>query len=342
MRRIISFILCAVMLVSALAIVGCGETKALKFGAGSYTTVSATSATPENEETGAAAKNGQGEAVVTAAAVLVDANGKIVKCVIDSMQNKVSYNLMGEAIANTEFKTKKEQGDTYNMVGWGGAAKEWYEQVAAFEALVIGKTIDEVKALVVNGDKGTEEVINAGCTITIVEFVHAIEKAVASAKTTNATDVKLGMSTSQTVTNATPENEETGAAAKDGTNQVETTIFAAAVDSSGKIVDCAIDCAQVKFTFDLTGQSTFDATKEIKTKREQGDAYNMVGWGGAVAEWYTQADTFAAKCVGKTGAQVASLMETEGANAGKGTSDIISAGCTIYVNGFVAAAVKIG
>ena len=260
MKRIVSFILCAVMLVSALAIVGCGETKTLKFGAGSYTTVSASNATAD--------KAGAAEASVTAAAVLIDGNGKIVKCVIDCMQNKVQYTNAGVAVANESFKTKKELGDDYNMVTYGGAVAEWFEQVAVFENLVVGKTLDEVKALVVDGDKGTDAVISAGCTITIVEFVKAIEKAVASAKDTKATDVKLGMYTSQETANATVD--------KNGSNKVETTIFAAAVDANGKIANCTIDCAQVDFTFDTTGKSTFDTTAEVKTKYELGDDYNMV------------------------------------------------------------------
>ena len=336
MKRIVSFILCAAMLVTALTLVSCGGDNTVKFGAGSYATASATSATAANEETGAAAKNGTGTLEVTAAAVLVK-NGKIVKCVLDCMSSAVNHNANGEAIKTASFKTKKELGDNYNMVAYGHAIAEWYAQAAAFEALVVGKTVDQIKALVVEGGKGTQDVINAGCTITVIEFVNAIEKAVASAKTTTATDIKLSMVTSQTATNYTPENEETGAAAKDGCNEVNTTIFAAAVDAEGKIVDCTYDCAQAKFTFDQNGASKFGAEKVISTKRELGDSYGMVAYGNAVAEWYAQADAFAAKCVGKTGLEVASLMGSDY----KGVADVQSAGCTIYVSDFVAAAAKI-
>ena len=63
----------------------------------------------------------------------------------------------------------------------------------------------------------------------------------------------------------------------------------------------------------------------------------MVAYAGAAKEWYAQADAFDAACVGKTGAEIAGLK----ADDGKGVDSLKSAGCTIYVTGFVAAASKI-
>ena len=93
----------------------------------------------------------------------------------------------------------------------------------------------------------------------------------------------------------------------------------------------------MKFTFDLTGKSTFDASAEILTKREKGDNYNMVAYAGSAKEWYAQADAFDAACVGKTASEIAGLMGEDG----KAVADVQAAGCTIYVSGFVAAASKI-
>ena len=294
-----------------------------KFGAAVYVSgVAATSATED--------KAGQGTADVTGAAILLDANGKIIACDLDTMQNKVSYDFEGKAIANAEFKTKRELGDAYNMVAYGGAKSEWYAQADAFEALIVGKTINEVKALMAEGGKGTDEVINAGCTIAITDFVAVIEKACANATTDVAADaiVKVALSTTQSCTDATED--------KDGSNQVETYVFAAAMKED-KVLSATSDCVQVKFTFDYFGESNFDASKAVASKREQGDAYNMVAYGGAVAEWYAQADAFDAACEGKTAAEIAGLM---GADY-KGIDSLQAAGCTIYVSGFVAAASKI-
>ena len=82
MKKILSMILCAALILSVLSIVGCGKAEELSLGLGVYTTASGTDATED--------KNGSGKATVTAAAVLVDANGKIVKCFVDCMDNQVA------------------------------------------------------------------------------------------------------------------------------------------------------------------------------------------------------------------------------------------------------------
>lgn len=336
MKKGLVIVLALLMAVTAI-FVGCGNTtntetttsapeaSALKFGSGVY--VSAPTATDATED-----KDGSGKIDVTVAAVTVDADGKIVACALDTASNTVNFTADGKAVAAEGFKTKYESGNDYNMVAYGGAVKEWFEQADAFEALVAGKTLDEVKALVAEGDKGTEEVINAGCTIMIAEFVGAIEKAYNAAAesvvTADAT-LKVTAATEQTCTDATED--------KDGSNKVSTTVFAAAVDAEGKVVAAASDCVEVSFTFTTEGVSTLDTTKEVVSKKEQGENYGMVAYGGAEKEWFEQAAAFDAACVGKTASEIAGFV----AEDGKGTEDIQAAGCTIYVTGFVKAASKI-
>ena len=219
------------------------------------------------------------------------------------------------------------------MVAYGGAASEWFAQADAFEAHVAGKTLDEIKAMVAEGNKGTEDVITAGCTIKIDAFVKAIEKAFANLADSNATAssaLKLGIYTAQSTTDATEE--------KDGTNQLDVTVFAAAVDAEGKVIVAASDCQQVKFTFTAAGASTFDTTKAVSTKRELGANYGMVAWGGAAKEWFEQADVFNALAVGKTASEIAAFC----ADDNYGTDEVKSAGCTILVDGLAKAASKIG
>lgn len=330
MKRFLTVALCLLVAVSAV-LVGCGKTeqgaedagKTVKFGSGVY--VSNLAATDATED-----KNGSCKVDVTVAAVTVDEDGKIVSCALDTASNTVGFTLDGKGVANEQFKTKYELGDEYNMVAYGGAQKEWFEQADAFEALVAGKTIDEVKALVAEGNKGTEEVVNAGCTIMINEFVGAIEKAIAAASAEVAADSVLDVkvATEQTVTDAAEE--------KDGSNKVAVNVFACAEDADGKVLAASSDCVEVSFTFDMNGVSTFDATKPLLSKREQGTSYGMVAYGGAQKEWFEQADVFDAACVGKTAAEIASLSTEDG----KGTDELQSAGCTIYVTGFVKAASK--
>ena len=331
MKKLLCIVISILMLATTLTFVGCNkdtnnDAPALKFGLGVYTDVSKASNAEADAE-------GQGKATITVAAVLVDANGKVVACQLDTADNTVKYTSDGKAIANDSFKTKYEFGADYNMKAYGGAVKEWFEQADAFEGLVAGKTVSEIKALVAEGNKGTSDVINAGCTITINEFVNAIEKAVANATDSNATannTLKLGVYTEQTCKDSTEE--------KDGQNKLETTVFAAAVDADGKIVAASSDCVQISFTFNATGTSTYDLTKAVSSKKEAGDAYGMKAYGGAAKEWYEQAAAFNAACIGKTPSEIASLMGDDN----YGTADVKAAGCTILVNGFVKAAEKIG
>ena len=345
MKKFICVLLCVLMSAAALTLVACdnqnnttdettaGESTAapeqetaLKFGLGVYTNVSAATDATEDKE-------GQGKVAITAAVITVDAEGKVVACELDTADITVKYTMEGKAIANDGFKTKYEQGADYNMVTYGGAAKEWFEQADAFETVVAGKTLDEIKALVAEGNKGTADVTAAGCTIMINEFVCAIEKAyanLADSAATASTALKLGVHTEQSTKDA---NEDV-----DGQNQVETTVVAAAVDAQGKVVVAASDCVQVKFTFDAAGATTYDLTKAVASKREQGASYGMVAYGGAAKEWFEQADAFNALCVGKTATEIAAFCAADN----YGTDEVKTAGCTILVNGLTKAAAKLG
>ena len=332
MKKLLCLSLSVLMVVS---LVGCKkeEKKAetLKFGLGVVTEVSKAS----NAEADA---NGQGKATTNAAVVTVDAEGKIVACQLDTADATVAYTGDGKAVANESFATKYELGDAYNMVAYGGSVKEWYEQADAFEGVVCGKTLDEVKALVAGEGKGTEDVSNAGCTITVTEFVQAIEKAYNNAVASDVTaehTLKLGVSTAQSCEDATEE--------KDGKNQLETTFLAVAVDAEGKVVAAASDCVQVKFTFDATGASTYDLTKAVSSKKEAGANYGMSAYGtdlngdGVVKEWNEQAAAFDAACVGKTASEIGGFANADG----YGNADLQTAGCTMAIDGFVKAASKL-
>ena len=325
MKKLLVLALCLLMIVPTF-LVGCNKTEAVstvKFGAGLY--VSTPSVTDATED-----KEGSGKLDVTFAAITVANDGKIVACELDTASNTVKFTSDGKSIANDEFKTKYEYGNDYNMVAYGGAVKEWFEQADTFETLVAGKTLDEVKTLVAEANKGTEEVINAGCTIMINEFVGAIEKAYNAATTEVSADAKLKINvvTEQTCTDASED--------KDGSNKIAVNVFAAAVDADSKVVACSSDCVELAFTFNTQGASTLDTSKEVVSKKEQGSSYGMVAYGGAVKEWFEQAEAFDAACVGKTADEIAGLV----AEDGYGVSELQAAGCTVNVSGFVKAASK--
>ena len=259
MKRFISILTVSAMIlttvIAILTLAGCTRKESeLKLGLGVYTAASASDATED--------KAGQGQVTVTAAAVLIDTDGKIVKAFVDCADNKVGYTADGKAVANNSFKTKYESGTDYNMVAYGGAKKEWFEQADAFCALVAGKTAEEVKALVAEGGKGTDEVLKAGCTIDISDFAKAVERAVANAETVGATKddtIKLEATTSQTTNDA--------AEGKAGENKVETTFVAKVVNAEGKAVASSSESVKVNFSFDTAGKSDFDATRDVLSEK---------------------------------------------------------------------------
>lgn len=338
MKRILSIALIALLAVTLLA--GCGAKEAeLKFGTGIHAYYAKTS--DADGET-----NGSGGMTLSAAAVLLDAEGKIVKCKIDAADNTVYFTSEGKAVEAGEFKTKYELGKNYNMAAYGkddvnkdGKILEWYEQIDAFTKLVEGKTLTEVKALVAESNRGTDEVQKAGCTIYIADYVKALtiamENAVESKATAKST-LKLAVQTSASGKDVTEE--------KDGSNEVSSTVVAAALDAEGKVIVADTDVASATFTFDAKGKSTLGDQVAITTKKTAGDDYKMATYGknqdlngdGKVLEWYQQAAAFNAALVGKDAKGVAELaVET-----GYGAESLQTAGCTIHVGDMVKAAVK--
>lgn len=334
MKKITAILLAMLMIVSCVAMTGCGA-KTLSFGMGVY----AYHKTVSNAD---GETNGAGELVATAAAVLVDADGKIVKCVIDTADSTVNWTSAGEAVAKNEFKTKYELGTNYNMAAYGtdlngdGVVKEWFEQIDVFCAAVEGKTIDEVKAMLADGYYGTEELTTAGCTMGVADYVKAVEKAVANAVASGATandTLKLGVVTTAESANATEEAE--------GKQEVASTFVAAAVAADGKVNAMSTDVATVTYKFDATGATSTDASAAVTTKKEAGANYGMAAYGadlngdGKVLEWNEQGAAFDAACVGKTASEIAALMVD-----GYGVESLQTAGCTIGIADMVSAAVK--
>ena len=353
MKKILSMLLVAVMLCTFVAATGCGTktpdnstpagndpVETLKFGLG--VVASYGSAKDADGDT-----NGSGEVVTTAVAVLLDAEGKIVKIDLDSAQIKAAWTSAGAAVAPTSLKTKYDLGADYKMATYGasqdrngdGKVLEWNEQADAFMATATGKTLAEVKAFVAEDGYTTGDLATAGCTINVFEFINALEKAVAAAADSQATAadaLNVALVSSAPTKDATEE--------ADGNVEVDTTIVAAVVNAEGKVVVSKTDCVQGKVTFNLTGGATVDTTAAIETKREKGDNYNMATYGasqdrngdGKVLEWYAQADAFDAALVGKAAADFAGFADAEG----YGTGDLATAGCTIGVTDMIAAAVK--
>ncbi len=329
MKKIICAMLSVLLILSMVAMTGCGA-QTLKFGVGVQAVVS-------DVKDATADTKGLGEIDQTVAAVLVDGNGKIVAATIDVLTVKAEFTGEGKFVPATEFVTKREAGDGYGMVDYGGADKEWYEQADAFCALLIGKTADEVKALVANDAKGTEDVINAGCTIYVSDFAQAVDKAIANAKECEA---KAADTIKIAITAAQGECKDAAADAE-GVNNIVTDVAAVMLNADGKTTAVMTDCVDADIAFDNAGKCVTEKGSLILTKRALRDNYGMSKYGndlngdGKVLEWYAQADAMDAALTGKTADEIGAAVVD-----GYGTEDIQTAGCTIAISGAVKALVK--
>ena len=174
MKKILALALCLCMV---LCVVACGEKapeeKDYKLGLGVVVSTESTSGTTAQVD-------------ATIAAVVTDADGKIVLCRIDVAQNKMTVE-NGAVSTGATYKTKMEKGDEYGMAGkidndGDGVMKEWYEQAKAFESYVVGKTGAEVAAIETKEANGHQiavdsALLQAGCSMQITDFMAAVEKA---------------------------------------------------------------------------------------------------------------------------------------------------------------------
>lgn len=327
MKKFLMVIFCLTM---ALTLVACGgaKEKEYKFGMGVVTSL-------ESSKTGTA------QVDATVAAVVTDAEGKIVACRIDVAQNKTAI-AEGVAAVVTEFKTKMEKGDAYGMAGkvdndGNGVMKEWYDQVYAFEAFVIGKTGAEVAALetqFVNNHyiAVDQELLDAGCSMQITDFMEAVAKACADEQGftfKTAKEFTVGVAA-----DSYDNGSKNATAEADGVVQMYSD-FAAAVISEGKILVAINDAIQPQVAFNAAGEITAKTYKG--TKRELKSGYGMEGkvdnnGDGVMKEWFEQSKAFSEFVVGMTGAEVAAL-ETELVNGHyiSTNEDLLAAGCTIQI-----------
>ena len=284
-------------------------------------------------------KAGTAQVDATVAAVVLDADGKIVSCKVDVAQNKmdITDGAVPEDASSMTFKSKKEKLEEYNMKPASAIGKEWYEQAEAFEAFVVGKTADEVAAIPVETtDNGhvvtTDETLKAGCTMSIDDLIDATVKACKDDSAADFTgDAKLALTCSTSVDSATA----SAADGEDGTAAMYTTFAAVAVASDGKLAAVCYDEVQPKVTFDAAGEITSDTSAEIKTKREKKEEYNMKGASPIGKEWYEQIAALEEYAVGKTVSEVCGMStKTVGTHTEVPAIDELTSSCTIACGAF--------
>ena len=286
-------------------------------------------------------KAGNAQVDATVAAVVTDAEGKIVAVKLDVAQNKMNIT-DGEVETDKEFKTKLELGDDYKMKAIMNTTYEWYEQAAAFEEYALGKTADEVAGTetVVN-DEGhtvvTDETLFASCSISVGDFIEAIVKACNDdqAQTFTAEEFKLGLAA---ITEVDP-STKAATADEDGLSAMYTNFAAAVVDGEGKILASIVDEIQPKISFDAAGEitgATFNGTK-----RELKEDYKMKAIMNTTYEWYEQAQHFVDYAAGKTADELKAtetVVNEEGHNVF--ADETLLASVSISIDGMIDVLVK--
>ena len=269
---------------------------------------------------------------VTVAAVLVDDNGVIVDCVIDSAGPKLAFNAEGAITTDlaAALQTKTELGDAYGMKAYAGSQYEWYEQAQALADYAVGKTVEELRTGAVNeSGKAADADLASTATIYLGGYVNAIEKAAANAQYLGAqAGDELKIATICSLADSTaPEGENAGNA--------QLNVDVTAITMNGDVItSCYIDSLQAKVAFTAEGAAEIPA---FATKNELGEGYGMKAWGGATYEWNEQAANFAAYVTGKTAAEVQGIAIDEST---KPADADLSASVTISIGGFQALIAK--
>lgn len=116
------------------------------------------------------------------AGVVTDAEGVVLAVLCDMIQPTVNFDAAGEITsAKEDLRTKKELKYDYNMVTYGAAIAEWFEQTLAVEEYLVGMTAADIEALELyeyNGHFTFEEIV-ASCTMNVGEFQTTVLKALA-------------------------------------------------------------------------------------------------------------------------------------------------------------------
>ncbi|QNK41735.1 hypothetical protein [Caproicibacter fermentans] len=346
MKKSISFLLTAALTVTAFT--GCssnaGSSSSASSAQNSSAPASSSATAAGSVKTGVAVissvakstavKDGKGvaEGDSTIVAVTVDGSGKIVKCVIDAVQSKINFSDQGKILDKTDaaVKSKDELGADYGLGKVSKIKKDWNEQAQAFADYVKGKTVEEIKGIAVDSEghaTGTE--LTSSVTISIGDFVDAIEQAVANAQDLGAkANDKLGLGI---VTSLSSSADAT--ADQEGKAEASSQISAVTFGSDGKITSCVNDAVQPTVSFDVSGKITTDLSKEVESKDALKESYGMKKASKIGKEWYQQAASFAQYVKGKTVDEVKGIKVNE---SGEPTDQELTASVTFGVSDFIA------
>ena len=247
------------------------------------------------------------------AAVTVDGDGVIRRCVIDGVSSALTFDTTGTVTGDitAPVRSKNELGEDYGMKANGGARYEWDVQAAALAAYCVGKRVDTLRSGIDNTGYAVDENLAATASIYLGGLISAVEMAAAQATDRGASaedQLRLAILADHSGSTSATEAEP---------GRVRLNCSAAAVTFSGEtITSCRIDSVQADVAFDGMGTITDALPRHVKTKNELGESYSMKAYGGAQWEWYEQADAFGDYVRGRTVAQVLEIPVSDGKPTG--------------------------
>ena len=276
-----------------------------KTGVGAVVSVSSTDESAENEKGASAQIN------TTIVAATFDGEGKVVSATIDVAQQKASFDMDGAVSGEVDLRTKNEKGDDYGMRGVSEFGKEVNEQHEALANYWVGKTVEEcVYMPTYERDESHSAVpdvvdLKSSVTITVQDYLAALQKAYDNAVETSGPVVKtgLGIVPSATVTDENAANE------KGASFQMDTSFIVVALGENDTVVGAYLDVAQQKVAFDLEGKVSGET--DLRTKNEKGDDYGMRGVSEIGKEVGEQHVAFSQWMVGKTVSEISGMATYE-------------------------------
>ena len=249
------------------------------------------------------------------AAVVINAEDRVVLVKIDE-------------IANGDTQSKKEQGDSYGMLGaeYGSTLAEWDDQIAHLEASLVGKTAEEIA-----GIASDDADITAGCTVYIGNYTQAVINAITAAKSAESFDAivkKVEVSLSFT---ASGDSFTVNASVDPGNTEALRFAYTSITTTDGMLAAAVVINAEGKVVAVKIDEI---ANGETQSKKEKGDSYGMLGaeYGSTLAEWDDQIAFLESSIIGKTSEEIAGILPS-------GDADLAT-GCTIYVGNYTQAVIN--
>ena len=255
-----------------------------------------------------------------AAAVLLDAEGRVADVMLDEVEISVTGDSTDKVTMPTDDRTKRQKGDDYPLAAVSSLKKGWAEQADAFGNYLTGKTPDEVKKLATDDDgKPKDADLLSTCTIAVDGYRDAVVRACENAKAVGSARgdrAVLGVSVRNDTKELTADDDH------DVTAQVDITVTALTLDADGRVTGAVADVAEPALTVGADG--TVSAPEMVKTKVELGDSYGMRGASSLDKEWYEHSEGWCDYLKGKTRTEIAGIPDD-------GSDADLAALCTISV-----------